>query len=137
MCDELDHAELDVDAGKFAAELFEAQQSLSERESELAEARAAIDALERQLIDGQNSMHAFAEERTLWHEQLSELESRLAEYALRIQELERQLDQVRTAQGRPRADGEANHLGCCWTVEPEAGRHCCRHGRAGAGNRIV
>jgi hypothetical protein len=73
------------------------REQLAARDAELNQARYSIDVLERQLIDSQHTMHAFADERLTWEKQFDELESRLAEYVGRIQELERQLDQVRTA----------------------------------------
>ena len=76
------------------SELGDVREQLATREVALAQAQYSIDVLERQLIDSQHTMHAFANERIVWEKQFDELESRLAEYVQRIQELERQLDQV-------------------------------------------
>jgi hypothetical protein len=84
-------------AEELTAELTTVRNHLATREAELERARYSIDVLERQLIDSQHTMHAFAEERVTWEEQFNQLESRLAEYVGRIQELELQLDQVRAA----------------------------------------
>ncbi len=75
-------------------ELGGVREQLATREEDLSQARFSIDALERQLIDSQHTMNAFAEERLVLEQQFNELESRLAEYVQRIQELERHLDQV-------------------------------------------
>ena len=79
------------------SEVGSVRERLAARDAELGQARYSIDVLERQLIDSQHTMHAFAEERLTWEQQFDELESRLAEYVERIQELERQLDHVRAA----------------------------------------
>jgi hypothetical protein len=84
-------------AEELTADLTTVRNHLATREAELERARYSIDVLERQLIDSQHTMHAFAEERVTWEEQFNQLESRLAEYVGRIQELELQLDQVRAA----------------------------------------
>jgi hypothetical protein len=94
--------EPDQNAERLETELGAVREQLSARDRELAQARFSIDVLERQLIDSQHTMHAFAEERLTWGEQFDELESRLADYVERIQELERQLDEVRAV----RADDE-------------------------------
>ena len=84
------------------SEVGNVREQLAARDAELGQARYSIDVLERQLIDSQHTMHAFAEERLTWEKQFDELEARLAEYVDRIQQLERQLDQVRAAAGLPR-----------------------------------
>lgn len=83
---------------QLADELGSVREQLAARDVELAQARFSIDALERQLIDSQHTLHAFVEERVSWESQFNELESRLSEYVRQIQDLESQLEQVRTAQ---------------------------------------
>lgn len=80
------------------SQLTQVREQLSARDRELNQARYSIDVLERQLIDSQRTMHAFAEERLRWEGQFNELEARLADYVERIQELERQLENVRACQ---------------------------------------
>ncbi len=86
--------EPDPQVDMLKSELSDVREQLAAREVELARAQYSIDALERQLIDSQHTMHVFANERVVWEKQFTELESRLAEYVQRIQELERQHDQV-------------------------------------------
>ncbi len=84
-------------AQSLATELEAVRGQLSARDAELAQARYSIDALERQLIDSQHTLHAFVEERVSWESQFNELESRLAEYVGRIQDLEQELNRARAA----------------------------------------
>jgi hypothetical protein len=91
-------AQQTAEAQRLAAELGTVREQLAARDAEMGQARYSIDVLERQLIDSQRTMHAFAGERVTWQEQCDELEARLAKYVEQINVLERQLDQVRATQ---------------------------------------
>jgi hypothetical protein len=100
------------------SQLTEVREHLAIRDRELQQARYSIDVLERQLIDSQRTMHAFAEERITWESQFDELEARLADYVERIQELERQLDGVRASQTEAAPSVIAPSIE--WATEPPA-----------------
>lgn len=96
--DDSEAIERDRRQAELESQLTQVRQQLDTRDRELHQARYSIDMLERQLIDSQRTMNAFAEARLHWESQFNELEARLAEYVERIQELEHQLDNVRASQ---------------------------------------
>jgi len=100
------------------SQLTQVREQLAVRDRELQQARYSIDVLERQLIDSQRTMHAFAEERITWESQFDELEARLADYVERIQELERQLDGDRASQTEVAPSAFAPSIE--WATEPPA-----------------
>lgn len=86
------HAEIAQRVKELEGEVGSLHLQLGARDGELQQARYAIDVLERQLIDSQHTMHAFADERVDWERQFNDIESRLGRYIERIQELEQQLE---------------------------------------------
>lgn len=103
------------------------QDQLAVRDSDLKQARYSIDVLERQLIDSQHTMNAFAEERVQWEQQFNEIELRLAKYISRIHELEQQLESstapavndstITDAEAEPRATVDSHEAGIDWETE--------------------
>jgi hypothetical protein len=104
-------------------ELASFREQLGARDGELQQARYSIDVLERQLIDSQHTMHAFADERSHWEEQFNEIESRLAKYVERIQELECQLEAAPERSPEPRLAEVAPsyETGIDWKAETALG----------------